>query len=160
VRPSPTRSAETSEGSTAALWAWRVGVAQDLFDEMVSAIVWPHLKARGFKRMKGNFHRPIGANRSSTFSGATTPSRSTSVSRSTSELSGNACAKAFGGHGGRPNELRYLERNLAELRATPRQDLIALKRLVAQMGPPEALETLEAEWNRRPHEGRFTWSEL
>lgn len=62
MRPSPTRSAETSEGSTAALWAWRVGVAQDLFDEMVSAIVWPHLKARGFKRMKGNFHRPIGAN--------------------------------------------------------------------------------------------------
>jgi uncharacterized protein DUF4304 len=36
--------------------------AQEAFEEMVAQHVWPPLKTRGFKRRKGNFHRPVGDN--------------------------------------------------------------------------------------------------
>jgi hypothetical protein len=36
--------------------------AQEAFEEMVAQHIWPPLKARGFKRTKGNFHRPVGDN--------------------------------------------------------------------------------------------------
>jgi hypothetical protein len=36
--------------------------AQERFDEVLVGGVWPFLKARGFKRTRGTFHRPVGRN--------------------------------------------------------------------------------------------------
>jgi hypothetical protein len=36
--------------------------AQDAFDELLRAHIWPFLKGRGFKRSKATFHRPVGQN--------------------------------------------------------------------------------------------------
>lgn len=39
-----------------------MGVAQDLYDEMVRNSIAPRMKARGFKKTRTNFHRNVGPN--------------------------------------------------------------------------------------------------
>lgn len=183
-------------------------MAQELFEEMVSGFVWPGLKQLGFKRRRGNFHRPVGANwevinlqrsywsetghvaftvnlgvawecvretvRGSEWKAGTRPSvydchfherlgflfagrdvwwdinAGTDVA-----VLAEAVAQAIERYGlpwldERSDEFNFRDRSLADLSVRPNHDLLVLKRLVEQVGPPSALQALEKERNRRP----------